>query len=486
MITRRDALKTIGGLAGAATLSKLLPGCGGGPDGITNYVYLMLENRTYDHIFGARSWKEGKPGDGLRDGITNPDLQGTPVPLYEPSVEQLCVVDPPHGWDPSHLQWNNGAMDGFVKAYQMDYSNDLTLKQTMQYQTRATQPISWALADQYTTCDRWFASVMGPTLPNRAYWHTATSFGLKENNAVINQFASVPVPTIYNRLVDKGVDWVYYFGSLAVVSLLGSPGDYQLDLGPNDGTGKIRRFSQYADDPGSTAGLFFKDALAGRLPPVTYIDPFFGSGGNDDHPPGHPILAQALIRAVYTALAKSPQWKNTMLVVTYDEHGGFFDHVAPPTTTDDTLARFGVDGFQQMGFRVPAMVIGPYAKQGYVSSVTYDHTSALKHLQTAFALEPLNARMDMANDLSDCIDMDRLAKGDWAKPIELPELDLSTYNYNAQACMSGSSFRSTDPISQWADEHPTAFARGLYDVRADREAYHRTIVDFLREHQNTI
>ena len=486
MITRRDALKTIGGLAGAATLSKLLPGCNGGPDGITNYVYLMLENRTYDHIFGARSWKEGKPGDGLRDGITNPDLNGTPIPLYEPTVGQLCVVDPPHGWDPSHLQWNNGAMDGFVKAYQMDYANDLSLKQTMEYQTRATQPISWALADKYTTCDRWFASVMGPTLPNRAYWHTATSFGLKENNEVINAFASVPVPTIYNRLVDKGVDWVYYFGSLAVVSLLGSPGPYQLELGPNDGTGKIRRFSAYADDAGSTAGLFFKDALAGRLPPVTYIDPFFGSGGNDDHPPSHPLLAQALIRAVYTALAKSPQWKNTMLVITYDEHGGFYDHVPPPTTTDETLASFGIDGFQQMGFRVPAMVIGPYAKQGYVSSVTYDHTSALKHLQVAFGLETLNARMDMANDLTDCIDMDRLAKGDWAKPIQLPEIDLASYDYNAQACMSGTSFRSTDPISQWADENPTAFARGTYDVRGDREAYHRTIMDFLREHQNTI
>src|SRR5215207_7799785 len=99
MMNRRDALKTIGGLAGAATLSKFLPACSGGPDGITTYVYLMLENRTYDHVFGARSWKEGKLGDGLRDGLSNPDMNGTPIAPYEPSTDALCVLDPPHGWD---------------------------------------------------------------------------------------------------------------------------------------------------------------------------------------------------------------------------------------------------------------------------------------------------------------------------------------------------------------------------------------------------
>src|SRR5690606_2820113 len=139
--------------------------------------------------------------------------------------------------------------------------------------------------------------------------------------------------------------------------------------GPNDGTGRIRKFASYTAHPDAPDGQFFLDCAAGKLPPVVYIDPYFGSGGNDDHPPTHPMMAQALIRAVYTALAKSPQWKNCMLVITYDEHGGFFDHVPPPMVTDDTLEKFGVDGFQQLGFRVPAMVIGPYVKQGYVSSV---------------------------------------------------------------------------------------------------------------------
>jgi phospholipase C len=312
-------------------------------------------------------------------------------------------------------------------------------------------------------------------LPNRAYWHTGTSFGLDNNDAVLNAFASVPVPTIYNRLVERGVDWAYYFGNLAVASLLAQPGPYQIDIGPNDGTGNIRRFG----DARFAAGQFFKDAAAGTLPPVVYIDPSFGV--NDDHPPVHPILGQELIAAVYTALAKSPQWNNVMLVITYDEHGGYFDHVAPPTTTDDTLARFGVDGFQQLGFRVPALVVGPYAKQSYVSSVQYDHTSALKHLQATFGLESLTARVDAANDLSDCIDLDRLARGEPAPPIELPALDALEWPTDHESCQSEGGFRTTadDPITAWADAHPGAFGAG-YDLRADTDAYLRSIRDYLR------
>ena len=166
-------------------------------------------------------------------------------------------------------------------------------------------------------------------------------------------------------------------------------------------------------------------------------------------------MAQALIAAVYTALAKSPQWKNCMLVITYDEHGGFFDHVPPPMTTDDTLEKFGVDGFQQMGFRVPAMVIGPYAKQGYVARrVSTTTRSALKQLQDAFGLEPLNVRMDAANDLSDCIDMDRLAKGDWAKPAEIPAIDIDAGIATRRAAWRSNPFIAGDPITEWANGEP--------------------------------
>lgn len=479
MMKRRDALKTIGGLGAAAGMARFLPGCGDdGPVGITTIVYMMMENRSYDHLLGGRALI-GMGGDGQRPSFSNSTTDGAPIAAFpatddhNAATSAVCDLDPPHGWNPSHASFNNGAMDGFVKAYQADHAN-ISPVAPMKYLTRANVPVTWALADQYTVCDRWFCSVMGPTLPNRAYWHAATSFGLDDNIAVFSKFsAGVPVPTIYNRLDEAGIDWAYYFGSLPVVALLGNPGPYQLDLGPNDGTGRIRRFG----DGKNATGQFFEDAVAGKLPPVVYIDPAFDI--NDDHPPIHPILGQELIASVYMALAKSPQWNNLLFVVTYDEHGGYFDHVPPPKATDDTLAKFGKPGFEQLGFRVPALVMGPYVKANHVSSVQYDHTSALKHLQNQFNLGGLTARMDAAVDLTDCIDQDRLARGEPASPIVLPKLDSTEWPFTDMACVPPKSslpLRADDSITALADAHPTAFQG--YDARGDTHEYLQGIHDF--------
>ena len=467
-------------------MARVLPGCGSsddGPVGITTYVYLMLENRSYDHYLGARSF-EGLEGDGQQNAKPMPNMAGTMVAPFEAEDDRnapaaaVCDPDPPHGWDAAHASFDSGACDGFVQQHQLDHSNG-NLVEPQKYMTRKNIPITWALADEYTVCDRWFCSVMGPTLPNRAYWHTGTSFGINNNGEVLDKFAAVPVPTIYNRLEDAGVDWCYYFGSIAVVSLLANPGPYAIDLGPNDGTGKVRRFG----DAKLGVGQFFKDCEAGTLPPVVYIDPGFGF--NDDHPPVHPILGQELVASVYTALAKSPQWKNVLLVITYDENGGYADHVPPPTSDDDTLARFGVDGFQQLGFRVPTLVIGPYAKQSYVSSVVYDHTSALKHLANTFGLETLTARMGAAMDLSDCIDMERLAAGNPADPITLPVIDSAEYPFMDAACVPAGGFKpghhADDPISEYADAHPGTWT-GYADARDDVPEMIQHIRDFLQFH----
>ena len=487
-MNRRDALKTIGGLAGAATLGKFLPACSSddGPVGITTYVYLMLENRTYDHVLGARSWKEGKPGDGLRDGITQPDANGQQVALYEPDlmVQNMCVGhDPNHGWDGSRLQWNNGANDGFLTVHQQEFPG---ATEPLEYLTRKQAPVTWALADAYTSCDRWFSSILGPTLPNRFYWHAATSCGFRSNDVLTN-VSNLSVPTIYHRLKEANIEWAYYFGSLPVVSALANfAAPYNLSsdyVGP-----RVKRFG----DSEVGVGDFFKDCEAGKLPPVTYIDPFFYL--NDDHPPAHPMLGQQLIASIYTALAKSPHWKNCMFVVTYDEHGGFYDHVSPPMTEDDTLEKFGVDGFKQLGFRVPALVMGPYAKKGHVSSTQYDHTSALKHLANAFDLEDLNPRMAAANDLTDCIDMERLAKGDWAEPIELPKIEVKYEGSTRTAisvdgvdwpwtpdCEYEGPLRLADPISEAANKDPHLF--GDQDLRSSHRQYLDSIDAFLRKHQ---
>jgi len=444
---RRDALKTIGGLGAAAGMARLLPGCSNdGPGEITTYVYMMMENRSYDHYFGARSMVEGKPGDGLVATMSNPTAGGQLIAPWAPTQLQLCDPDPPHGWDDAHAQWNSGKNDGFIIRHQTQHGD--TAIDPMQYLTRTDLPVSWALADQYATADRWFCSVMGPTWPNRFYWHTASSGGLKANE-IGN---GLTWPSIYHRLQDKGIDWAYYYGNLAAIPLICAY-DTTLDL-----VGKVRRFSQ-----------FLADAKAGKLPPVVYIDPAFDD--NDDHPPIHPINGQELIAAVYTALAASPQWKNCMLVITYDENGGFFDHVPPPTTADD------LPEFQQMGFRVPTMVAGPYVKESYVSSVTYDHCSALHELDVAFGLETLNQRTAAANDLSDFIDADRLARGDWHQPIELPMVDPSTWPMDAAACTPTMPREDPHPIVAWANAHPERIAG--YDLRAEGPEYRREIREFL-------
>jgi hypothetical protein len=226
------------------------------------------------------------------------------------------------------------------------------------------------------------------------------------------------------------------------------------------------------------------------------------------------MLAQALIASIYTALATSPQWKNILFVVTYDEHGGFYDHVAPPNlpaSDDDTATRFPVDEkgvttagpneFTQLGFRVPALVIGPYVKQGYTSPVQYDHTSALKHLQNAFELDPLTARVTAANDLSDCIDMERLAAGDWAEPVSLPKFEFEhepssgevtavtvggeRWPYTKSICAPGvSGFRTDCAVNGVAIQRPEIF-KG-FDLRDSEGAYLDSIQRFLVANQGKL
>jgi phospholipase C len=433
---RRDVLK----LAGAAGLAPLVKGCSDGPSGpgtIDTFVYLMLENRSYDHAFGARAFVEGLGGDGPRGDETNPDTGGAQVALWKGEDGTLCVPDPAHGWEASHVQFNNGAMDGFLTTHQEDHPGDLG---AMQYLTRELMPVSYALADEYAICDRWFCSVMGPTWPNRYFWMSGQSMGMQNNDPVPGGYTA---PLIFHRLDEAGVPWRLYYGDLPFFALTG---------GHIEGIDE-RLFR--LDD-------FFEDAERGELPSVTYIDPAFSYG--DDHPPHHPIYGQQLIATIYDALTRSPQWERTLFLVTYDEHGGFYDHVPPPTTTDDRAA----EGFDQLGFRVPALVVGPYVKRGHVSSVVRDHTSALKHLENTFGLAPLTARTTAAEDLSELIDLERLEAGDAGAPIALPAVDVADWQID-DACNSKQ--RKDHHILAAADRLGPAIAK--WDRRANvRELAH--------------
>ncbi len=459
---RRDALKTLGALAGSAGMASLLPGCGDGsgqdeqqlPSRGKTLVVLMLENRSYDHVLGARAF-EGLPGDGLTAAMFNPDLAGNPIRPFPATRESLCDIDPPHGWTAAHTQFNDGANDGFVQQHQRSHGSTTAIE-PMQYQTRATMPVTWALADAFTTCDRYFCSVMGPTWPNRMYWHTGQSQGINRNELPVGGFKW---PSIYHRLDAAGVDWSYYFGNIAVAGLIQDLPDVQAHI--------------------HSMNVFFDHAKAGTLPPVVYIDPSFYV--NDDHPPLHPILGQELIASIYTSLALSPQWKDCTFIVTYDENGGFFDHVPPPKTADD----YAETGFDQLGFRVPTLVVGPYVKEGHVSSVVYDHTSVLKHIEKLHSLPPLTSRSTAANDLDDCFDQERLASGKWNPPVLIPKVDLAEWPMT-EACEPGqdrgvaATLTPHDhPVLQAADDHPELLGR--WDRRGQEPALQQVITRTLGE-----
>ncbi|MDI1443375.1 alkaline phosphatase family protein [Polyangium sp. 6x1] len=349
---------------------------------IDTFVILMMENRSFDHYLGSLRLLEGRDVIGLDGTEKNPAPDGSWISVSK--LDDFTPEDPPHNWDAAHEQWNGGKNDGFVLAHAGSAQADV-----MGYHVREQIPITYALADAHAVCDRWFASVMGPTWPNRFYLHGATSKGQKGNLPVLG------FDSVFKYLDEAKVSHKVYYHDIAWCS-----GAYLKTTG--------------------LAGIeqFFEDAAAGKLPNVVFIDPqFFGGGANDDHPDHDIRLGQALIASVYAALAKSPQWGRSMFVLTYDEHGGFFDHVAPPTTEDDESE------FAQLGFRVPSIVAGPFARKGCTVGTQLEHVSVIRTLCRKFGMPAWNKRIAAANDLSSCIQPAYLS--DPQPAVELPPVDVS-------------------------------------------------------------
>lgn len=401
LLSRREAV--LGGLAvlaacGAGEEEEGAPaGDSGGeapvvdPATIDTIVVLMMENRSFDHFLGSLKLLEGRDVDGLTADMSNPDTDGNVFPVAPAQVD--CVSDPPHGWSSSHDQFDGGANDGFVKAM-VAHHGGTDAAEVMGYYTRAELPVTYALADAYALCDRYFCSVMGPTWPNRFYGHAGTSNGQSGND--LPDTYVFEFPTVWNKLDEAGIPWKYYYTDVPFLGLFAN---------------HIR------EDTAAFLEDFVDDALDGKLPPVVWVDPGFTF--NDDHPPHHPGLGQEMIALVVEALAASPQWGRCLLLITYDEHGGFFDHVPPPTTEDD----FAADGFDQLGFRVPSIVVSPFAKKGTVSTV-FDHTSWIKLVCERHGLTPWTARIAAATSLAEALDADLMATGQGNAPAELPVFDV--------------------------------------------------------------
>jgi phospholipase C len=345
---------------------------------IEHVVVLMLENRSFDHMLGFLYTSDGNVSpagqqyEGLTGKETNPGANGNPVTVSQitpstPSAYFMPGADPGEGWSILPGTTANDIMGCF---------------------TPEALPVLSALAKGYAVCDHWFSSVPTETLPNRAFLCAGTSQGHMDDKT--KTFTS---PSIFGLMDSHNVSWVIY--------------GYDAEpLTKNT-------FTDISGAAPSHFGLF-KDfqaaAAAGTLPAFSFLEPSWGSTGNSQHPNYDVALGEQLIHDVYEALRSGPGWPQTLFVLTYDEHGGCYDHVSPPwgaTPPDNTAGEYG-SGFDRFGVRVPTVLISPLIASGTVyrvpsGSTPLDHTSVLKTAEQRWNLPSLTARDAAAPGFGDVL-----------------------------------------------------------------------------------
>ena len=383
--------------AGALPADTLPPGALHGPAiPIGHVVVLMQENRSFDSYF---TLLHGRGIDRPSRHATNPNpLGGKPVEMFH-QRDYCAVADLNHSWNGTHREWNGGAMDGF--AIENADPSDPTGSRTMGYYRKRDLPFYHRLYRTFAMSDRHFCSILGPTFPNRHYLLSGTSAGHIRNDLVV-----ATQPSIFESLDAAGVSWKIYQSDLAFALLYA----YVQTQTPN-----LRPIAE-----------FYTDATAGTLPQVAFVDPiFFGdeTNQNDEHPPNNVQLGQAFVASIVDAMFTSPLWTDSALFITYDEHGGFYDHVPPPPAcVPDAIPPNLQPGdesgaFDRYGIRVPFVVVSPFARKRYVSHTVTDQTSVLRFIETRFDLPALTNRDANAAPLLEMFDF---ADPPFLTPPKLP------------------------------------------------------------------
>ncbi len=366
---------------------------------IDTFVVLMMENRSFDHYLG---WLPG--ADGRQAGLTFTDRHGAAHATHRLTTEfQGCAfLDPDHSWEGGRTELGGGRMDGFLKAASDTFS--------IGYYTEPDLPFTPHIAKTFTVFDRFFCSLLGSTYPNREYMHAGQSYGRIDNTLPLGASdLGFPDTTIFAALSRVGVSNQYFFTDIPVSALWGAPGLLR----------------------SSPVQLYYEQAATGTLPAVSFVDPSFngedtGTSG-DEHPHGDVRVGQAFIADVVHALLESPQYQRAALFIVYDEWGGFFDHVAPPRVPDLRSSSDLSKDFGQMGFRIPAVMISPYARRGHVDHSIYGFESILKMIRYRFGISPLTPRDLYANNIAHAFDWE-------SKPrYDIPDLPAAQHVI-ASAC----------------------------------------------------
>src|SRR4029077_9157592 len=317
-----------------------------------------------------------------------------------PDFQGCRLHDPRHDWQSVQRQYNHGRGDGWVVGQPPGETFPIGSY------TAVDLPISAALARGHTTLDRYFCSVMGPTGPNRLYaWSATTDAGTFDFAGILTGKGTRPSNlqlAIWDRLRDAGVSHGYYAGQ--------EPNSYQY---------QSRRYDAITHKHDE----FFAAPAAGTLPAVTWLDPDLptydevAGTAYDDHPFSDVLQGEVFLAKVYRALASSPQWDRMVFVLTFDEHGGFYDHVAPPVVADDTVlpGPGPHPDLKRLGFRVPCVAMGPFASARIAHDGPYEHCSILRMIEWRWNLPAMTARDRNARHLADVLDFTQRTK-----PVQLP------------------------------------------------------------------
>ncbi len=352
---------------------------------IRHVIVMLKENRSFDHLLG-RLHDRGQPeAEALPEHFTNPDLAGLEVPFtHAPST---CLSrDPEHQYDSITSAVNGGAMNGFVKNAARTTGTDGHF--VMVNYDEPDLPFAYFLANTFAVSDRHFAPAQSGTFCNRNFLLFGTNAGAVDTGLV---YPKANTPSLLHLLMNEGYTWGAYSDA--------SP--FEGSLGWNK------------TDPGSHPMSAFYQALAeGSLPNVSFID---AGHLTDDHPIADLQAGEAWMKQVYDAALASPQWNSLAIIWTYDEGGGFPDHVSPPVACQ---AEPG-SPFLQRGPRVPLVMISPWAKRHYVSHVVSDHTAITRFIETLFGLGALTKRDANSDDLLDLFDFS------CGRDLRLPEAPAS-------------------------------------------------------------
>ena len=424
------------------TRAAATPAAGSDLGAVEHVIFLMMENRSFDHYYGTypgvRGYDDHPAGDlGAFSQACPANTTSAPtgrlLPFHLDTNDTAladCTFDLTHNWGPQHLCRNGGSMDSFARVHTAPTNEGPaqgTL--TMGYYTRADIPYYYARADAFTLCDGYHCSVMGPTHPNRLMQMSGTidPAGLAggpvlETNGSPDALFSVHWDTMPEVLEDAGISWKYYnpAGELYTIGAM-------RQLGITSDT-VLPYFSQY-ENPASTLyqkaflptfpDQFVADVHAGTLPQVSWIA---APLGYDEHPPSPSFLGEWFTDQVLTTLVSNPEvWSKTVLFHMYDENDGFFDHVAPPVAPPGTEDEYvtvsplpadaqGIDGPIGLGFRVPMVVVSPFSRGGHIQSATFDHTSQLRFLEERFGVRAPNLsawRRKTVGDLTATLDLHR-------------------------------------------------------------------------------